>query len=80
VALGVGGPLHMPTFYRGGGVSLHPLQRSGQVPATSHMMAPMHAAPIGPDIQGHAPAAHFDMPNPPVLFGPGGPNDPKFMV
>jgi len=84
LALGAGGPMHMPTLFRpeGLGVSLHPLQRAGVVAFNSHAMLPNLPAAGGPDIQGgrRHPAAHYDMPLPPVLYASGSARDPRFMV
>lgn len=84
LALGAGGPMHMPTLFNPGGhrTSLHPLQRAGHVSAASHSLMPNLPAAGGPDIQGgrRYPAAWVNMPLPPVLFAAGGPYDPRFMV
>jgi hypothetical protein len=85
VAAGVGGGLWTFTYYRGrtGGVSLHPLQRGGQVSAASHAMMSAQAAPAhdGRHIGGSVyPAAKFNMTLPPVVPIAGGPRDGNFQV
>jgi hypothetical protein len=71
VSMGVGGPMHKPTFFRSGGTSAHPLQRQGVVPFTPGANMPNLGAPVSADIQGRAPAAWDVIPTPqPVpLFG-----------
>lgn len=74
VAMGVGGPMHKPTFYRDAGVSLHPFQRVGLVPANAHRMGGgvMRAAGLpGSDIgQGRFAASTVNIPWPPIVPTP----------
>jgi hypothetical protein len=78
------GDVHMFSRYRTGadGASLHPLQRSGEVPSDSHAMIPRQTAygPAGMGASRTAPASAHDMTLPPVVPIVGGPNDPHMMV
>lgn len=74
VSMGVGGPLHRPTFYRDAGVSLHPFQRQGLVPARAHRMGggAMRAPglPGGDFGQGSFAASYVNIPYPPAVPTP----------
>lgn len=76
------GDMHQFTRYMGpSGVSLHPLQRNGAVPSSSHdhMARWGGGGPAGIGA-GYYPASQIDMTLPPVVPIAGNPRDPNFMV
>ena len=76
------GNTHVQTLFRPGhGVSLHPLQRLGLVPSTSHNVFPSMGA-AGPGDWNKAPAAGtvLNTGRPRVLPMPGSPHDPAMQI
>ena len=75
------GDTHHFTRFRGAaGVSLHPFQRTGQVPAFSHDMTGRQAAMGHPGLGDGPPAGSHDMTLPPVVPIAGTPRDERFMI
>ncbi len=76
------GNMHLFTRWRGlGGVSLHPLQRSGQVSAASHATFGAQGAHHHPGLGDTPfPAGAMNMTLPPVVPIHGSPRDAAFMV
>ncbi len=82
LASGVGGGVHTFARYRNqNGVTLHPLQRTGQVASLSHSIIGAQAA-HGPNGLGDPTfaASKMNMTLPPLVPIAGSPRDPRFMV
>lgn len=75
------GDMHQFTRYLGPArVSLHPLQRDGSVPATSHSYLFNVGAAAHAGIGDGPPAGHANLQAPPLVPLAGSPRDPNFMV
>jgi hypothetical protein len=77
------GDFHQFTRYRGASkVSLHPLQRTGQVSARANMFVGAQGAPVAQSLGGaeYAPASNFNMKLPPVVPISGSATQNRFTV